>query len=58
MATLKIIEDNQNIISCELETFVASNEFIRELVATAQANGGEATGEHSEGCHVIAIIMD
>lgn len=56
MKTLQINEGDQTIVAtCDLDTYVAPNQFIAELVEAAKVSG-KATASDSDGCEVTAIV--
>jgi hypothetical protein len=56
MKTLQINEGNQTIVAaCDLDTYVAPNQFIADLIEAAKVSG-KATAKDDEGCEVTAII--
>jgi hypothetical protein len=57
MATVRITEGNQLILACDVSEISSQNEFIRGLVAQAQAaSDGMAEQEDGEGCLVTAVV--
>lgn len=56
MKTLQINEGSQTIVAaCELDTYVAPNQFIADLIEAAKVSG-KATKKDEEGCEVTVII--
>jgi len=56
MKTLQINEGSQTIVAaCDLDSYVAPNQFIADLIESAKATG-TATKKDDEGCEVTAII--
>lgn len=55
MARLTIVEIDQTIEDCNLQDWVAPNEFLADLVEKAKQNG-TATRNDAEGCPVTATI--
>ena len=56
MKTLQINEGNQTIVAaCDLDTYVAPNQFIADLIESAKTTG-KATAHDADGCEVTAII--
>jgi len=57
MTTVRITEGDQLILACDISDIANQNEFIRGLVAEAQAaSDGMAEREDAEGCMVTAVI--